>query len=245
MTSLTKIIILLSLSAGLAVAQEPDAPPPPKPPFLAVLPKESAWQISYTQVEAAPATPSASPPTGSSPPVSPPPSMLSDMIIKNNGLRKEAIIWSNNTRTEKWIVDTSIFTQPKPGAPFSASSAIWAGITAIGENYPDFPDLVWVGLSNFKSVETKNGQKCFVYYWSESGQGIRPLDSPLPLEPTTVWVNIDTKLPVAVENQHEKAVYTYNLPLVSLTLPAECQEMVKQTKIVQKRLMGQQMVRPQ
>jgi hypothetical protein len=235
MTNTLRIgLVSVTLGFGMVRAQVTPAPPTPDEPFLAKLPANSSWVLNYTP----PSTdgdPSPAPIVGG-------PSIVSITVVRNGGLRRETCLMSDKSKTEKWVVKNIIFTQQKSGGVYGITSAELAGIDS---NYPDFPQLVWIDKAHFQSVEDKNGKSCFLYFWSESGRAFRPIDSPLPIEPTKVWISVDSKLPVAIEDEHVKITFDYNLPVTALTLPAECRVLLSELANTNKRLDGQQMIRPQ
>ncbi len=234
-------ILLIGFVLNSARAQEPSPHPVPTEPFLAKLRANTSWVMNYSPVTSDAAKPSdeaASPPAT---PATPALTILSITVVRNAGLRREITLWSDQSQTEKWIFKNIIFTQYRGKKEFSISSAELSGIDA---NYPDFPQLVWIDKDHFQSVEEKDGKSCFLYFWSESGLGFRPLTSPIPIVPTKVWVSLDSKLPVVLEDEHVKVTFDYDQPLVSLVLPAQCKALLAELSKTEKRLDGQQMVRP-
>ncbi|XHR27408.1 MAG: hypothetical protein ACFUZC_15855 [Chthoniobacteraceae bacterium] len=78
-------------------------------------------------------------------------------------------------------------------------------------------------------AETKGGQEFYIYTWAE--WTVLGADTPAgtPEEPTTVWIDAATKLPVFWENQHSRAVYTFNLTPATLSLPERCRKLAEST----------------
>ena len=211
--------------AGLALAvslRAEDAPPVPKAPFLARLPADTAWTVAI-EAKAAPAAEAKGAPL---------PTRKQVAVTRHGGLRREVTLWSNGNKTELWITHEFVFD----GTPGGSYKALLVGIAA----YPDFPDYAWVGNGYFKTVDTKDGQRCFMFYWPH--RAVPGAESAnVPLEPTAVWISIDTQLPVAFETEHERGTYHFDVASEPLALPEACQKILETVMADRKRISGQRM----
>ncbi len=247
-----QLFVLFALSVVPAVHAQDTPPPKPQAPFLSALPVTAAWRIDYRPLVQVSGGANKT--------------KTSVSTVRNDRCRRDTTTFSDQTQVEAWIFGKMMINRDKTAGTFTVGPA---GGNGPGKDYPEFPDLGWIDLEHFKSVETMNGEPCFLYRWDDpAAPPLLPAGTPseknaeaynaavaaiggyqlehpfVPLEPTTVWISVASKLPVALEDKHFKAVYVYNLPVPDLTPPADFQKIIEMASFTQKRIQGQQMVLP-
>jgi len=218
-------------------ARAEDAPPKPSPPFLAKLPAGVCWRMDITPSN--PPPPAAAPPSGNAGPKEDSPLIAKQYVVTRSGnKRQDVTTFSDGSKAEVWIIDRIFFVKAPHAHGFASTTLIQ---TPYANGVPDFTDLGWVDLAHFKGLQVKNGQNCFVYYTSQRPP-VYPYTDSRGAE--TVWVSVDTRLPVASEDEFSHAVYTFNQSVPSLIPPPECQAVLATVKAYNARIAGERMVVP-
>jgi len=240
MTKSVLICALLGVVGSFAVAQ--DTPPAPTAPFLAKLPAATCWRMDF--VASSPSQPQA--PLSAAETKATKAVKKQFLLTRSGDLRREQTIWNDGKTTDMWIVKGASFVKSRTSEHYAA---FMPQNNPFGLDCPDFPELSWVDLNHFNKVEMKNGKRCFVYSTGDRKACypytlFPPPDSGVDSGSARVWVSVDTKLPVAWEEQGSTGIYTFGLPISVPELPAECQSVVTALDAYQKRVAGQKMVLP-
>jgi hypothetical protein len=221
---------------GLSLHAQQEEIPPPSPPFLSRLPDHAAWRITYTSKQA----PTPTPPVGAANatnavPAAPQPRVLKEVDgVKMDQTRQEIYQWSDKQTTEHWSYGGSyLLTQlDNPGVYIFKPSLTNPGITATIPDYSvsDFPEFSWVSLENYKSIVIYQQHKC--YFFQAQKQSVAPTPFPLPASvkslPVPVkqaWIDVKTKLPVALNDGTVLGVYAIReIPQRDMELPPKFAE---------------------
>lgn len=233
--------MVLLASAGYAQ----DTPPKPTAPFLAKLPAAANWRMDFTLLQPLPAPPihGTIPGTAHKKPEAPH-SKKQFQVTRTGDVSLELTTWSDGTSTQLWRTKGVLFLKAPPSTYYAIlPESDDPSPTA----QPDFRDLGWVDLNHFTGVKQINGQNCYVYTTQEYRSPF-PYDGDPPrnahAEEATVWISVDTKLPVAWQDPYYRAAYTFALPVPALALPGECQTIMDSIAACARRLAGEKMVLP-
>jgi len=159
-------------------------------------------------------------------------------VAKSNGLLHSKAIGWNDHVTEDWTIDSVTMrkeTQKPKISVLDSRSMKYAPRF----DTSDFSELQWISPELFVRNETKNGQKCSLYEWTETMPSPKELPKVrtqgqmaevfaafecAPVRPTKVWVSSATQLPVAVEDSVARYSYVFGPKLQApLALPNEFQ----------------------
>jgi len=204
-----------------AASDEPYAPPP-KPPYVARTAAKSAWIIEFTPSHSGTAT-------GTSTPASkPPPKQLKQQDwIKSNGLMKCVTAWSDGTSSESWVIGSSLYAQDakEPGIHIYSPKS--------DPRYHDFSTsdfamLDWITSKDYDRVVRHGADICYLFTAktlstspAENGAHNKTLtELNAPTSPTSVFISIQSGLPVEIDNGDGKFLFHYlPAPTTDLKLP--------------------------
>lgn len=220
------------LSVGQLFAQKAPAEiPPPSPPFVAAPPEPSKWSIAVTTAK------------GGSSGTPAPESQTT--ATHSNGL-ESFVVNSAGKNQEFWYFNNTSFTpadnDPSQIVPMAAPGAGPMPDGSLGPltNGPGFPGLWWLDLNCYKDVVKYNGRTCYHYvlvpppeppkaqalkappatkviggtvFTSEEEGPSAPRTKPLEAE---AWIDVETKLPVAIRTGGLIYTYTFLSPPTSL-----------------------------
>lgn len=251
---MSKIHLLLLILFPMA-AWTQDAPPaPPTAPFVVNAPTYACWVVAYKAKAAlAQKTNEASAALAGAPR-----ELKKLTVIKAGATRQIISSWSDGTTTERWIIpgfqlverpgQKDIYMYTSSGLSHSSSSL---------EDYSgsDFPEFSWLAESNYSRVESFSKTKC----WAFQGDAVSSISSkmlpmliqlknssavskgasatppkPAPAIFKKAWIDIDTKLPVALDDGTRIQVFTFlPAPAQAPEMPARFAKVVKDCVDVQ------------
>lgn len=211
------------LSASLAIfcallpsaqAQAPTPFPPPTAPHVAALPANLHWVVTFSDAKRGNPAPPAQTPGAAL--------QLTEVeTVKVDKVERQTLSWSNGSKTTEFFVQGHrLYQDPasKRVSVFGAASGSSAG------NEEVFPTSGWYGTSwidgkNYKDV-VKLGEANAYHY----AEGERPPsgESETRLPPREAWIDVATKMPLAVRSDAGVARYKYLPPPgAPITLPPE------------------------
>ena len=202
--------------------------PSPKPPYVARTAQKSAWTIDFTPSQGgnAPA-PALSPAT---PNPAPPKKQLEHQVWTKSGTLMRCVnTWSDGSTTEDWVVGSIMLCQDlkEKGIhlfnPKSDPRYHDFGIS-------DFEMLDWITAKDYDKVVKHGDDVCYLFTAktittsrAEGGSHNKTLAQlSAPMTPTSVFINVQSGLPVEIDNGDGKYIYHY-LPTPSdeLKLPEQ------------------------
>jgi len=141
-------------------------------------------------------------------------------IYKNVDRKVEIKTFDNGSKGEIWWKKGVMFSKPEyfiEGDVMTVDNRKGSLQTGYGSNDLDFPELQWLDISYFKGVGLSPGsdRKSFVYEMSGDAQAEREYAAGLPreakakFEPLRVWIDVETKLPLAMETGEYKISYKF------------------------------------
>jgi hypothetical protein len=200
-----------TLSISPALAQIPTGRvEPPSSPYLATVKAPASWTIR-------PATPAAVNPDA--------PAVKEIRVAKAQNLKQELTIWNNGTESESWYVDNFvIYRQPHFVKDDVAIMELQPDSATNFFSISDFATLGWIGQDTFRRIENLKGKPCYYYEMAPPAeQTADAIAAPAHLRSAAskAWVDVKSKLPVAVEEGGILQEYSYTLgaPTI-LTVPS-------------------------
>ncbi len=229
-------LFLALACSGSLLAQKPSAEiPPPSPPFIATPPEPSKWTIVVTKAKG----------DSSGAPVP----EVQTTATHSNGL-ENFIVNTGGKNQEFWYFNNLSFTpvdnDPSQIVPMAApgSGPMPDGSLGSLTTGPGFPGFWWLGPASYKDVVKYNGRTCYHYllvpapepakteirkappttkviggtvFTSEEESPSTTRVKPLEAE---AWIDVETKLPVAIRTGGLLHTYTFLSPPTSmLALP--------------------------
>jgi len=218
---------LLSIRLGLAQDADSDfsSVPPPKAPYIARTAQRSAWTIDFI-----PSASGSGTGTTTTPASSPPKKQLKEQVwTKSGALMRCVNTWSDGSSTEDWVVGSILLSQDakEPGIHLY-SPKIDPRYHDFGAS--DFGMLDWITPKDYEHVVKHGDDVCYLFSAktvatspasSEGGPHNKTLAQiNAPDSPTTVFISVQSGLPVEIDNGDGKYLFHY-LPTPSgeLKLP--------------------------
>ena len=229
------LFVALVSTVPLLAQKAPAEIPPPSPPFVATPPEPSKWSIAVTKAKG----------DSSGAPVP----EVQTTATRSNGLEC-FVVNSGGKNQEFWCFNNLSFTpadnDPSQIVPMAApgSGPMPDGSLGSLTTGPGFPGFWWLGLNCYKDVVKYNGRICYHYllvpppepaktevkkappttkviggtvFTSEEESPSTTRVKPLEAE---AWIDVETKLPVAIRTGGLLYTYTFLSPPTSLlTLP--------------------------
>lgn len=229
------VLLMLAFSGSLLAEKAPAEIPPPSPPFVAAPPDPSKWNIVVTRAAG----------DSSAAPVP----EARTTATHSNGVEYFAVS-SGGKDQEFWYFNNLSFTpasnDPSQIVPMAAAGAGPMPDGSLGPltTGPGFPGFWWLGLNSYKDVVKYNGRACYHFllvpppepaktevkkaspttkviggtvFTSEEEGPSTTRAKPLEAE---AWIDVETKLPVAIRAGGLLHTYTFLAPPTSmLTLP--------------------------
>jgi len=238
-------LALLSLASPFAQGQStaPDSTTDkPTAPYVARAPEFFTWAIDITQKKEAAPVPTPIPVEGGKSLAPPPPAKIlkTSVVTKTGQIIRDVRTFTDGSKTQNWWIDGRIFRQnPETGVVNITVPGI--DRSAPQFNVSDFEFLSWIDLPNFSNSEKRRGVDCFVYEWKGRMPAAADFEKITdyrakiefyhkflgkPTTPTRAWIDKNTRLPVAAED--ENATYTYrylDAPTEVLSLPPDFQKL--------------------
>jgi hypothetical protein len=231
-----KKLLLLALGAvlvyriGLAQDTNDDfsSVPSPKPPYVAHAAQKAAWTIDFTPSTSGTAT--APVPSPSSPKPAPPKKELKEQVWTKSGVLMRCVnTWSDGSSTEDWVVGAVLLSQDvKDNGIHIYSPKIDPRYHDFGAS--DFGMLDWITSKDYDHVVKHGDDVCYLFTAktvaatkasAESGPHNKTLAQiNAPTTPTTVYISVQSGLPVEMDNGDGKYIYHYlPTPADELKLP--------------------------
>jgi hypothetical protein len=227
-----KKLLLLAFGAafvcGLGWAQDANTDfssvPSPKAPYVARTAQKSAWTIDFTPSASATAT------APSSPASTPPKKQLKQQVWTKSGVLMRCVnTWSDGSTTEDWVVGAVLLSQDvKDNGIHIYSPKIDPRYHDFGAS--DFGMLDWIASKDYDHVVKHGDDVCYLFTaktvaTSKAAAEAGPHNKTLaqinaPTTPTSVFISVQSGLPVEIDNGDGKYIYHY-LPTPSdeLKLP--------------------------
>jgi len=196
-----------------ALFAKPTTDPTPDPPLIAVAPDPGAWSIEVKQKKTRPA-PSSDPKQAATY------KRLKDIypLLVREVVEKVGKEWhrekffDNNTMENVWVYKGFVIFQYHHFQPNVVTVLpIHDPLSPVKEDFsPNFSELSWIRPEVFVKTVTYQGQRCHYYEDKEAsqlkeGDALNPVDS----KGVSAWINVKTRLPVAVEDAAVIKKYTY------------------------------------
>ena len=195
--------------------------PPPDPPLVATPPDPCAWTIEVEQKK-----PRQLPPddprqaAAYKRALQAYPRMLRVRVEKAGSNRHQETLWDNGKKETLWIYKGWVVFQP---ASFPADQAI--ALPATDRNSPvkdgtdsDFPDFSWIRPEAFVKTVAYHGQPCH-YYEDKEAPPLKGGDTlTTPVNGVKAWIEVKSRLPIAVEDAAVLKKYTYRQSGVNIQL---------------------------
>jgi hypothetical protein len=91
----------------------------------------------------------------------------------------------------------------------------------------DFKQFDWISKANFAGIEKRGGRDCLIFRASLAARASEAPGVPSPGAPpvqTVAWTDLETRLPVAIEQDGQVSAYFFEtLPAILLQLPPQLQ----------------------
>jgi hypothetical protein len=230
-------LLLLAFGAALLLnssswAQDADTDfssvPPPKPPYIARTAQRSAWTIEFTPSQGGGVT-SSSTGTAAAPPGAakvPGKQLKKQDWTKTGGLMRCVNTWTDGTTTEDWVVGSVLLSRDPTGKGIRADNP--KGDPHFHDfGTSDFALLDWITAKDYDRVVRHADETCYLFSAKTLAAAVNtgPHNKTLaqinaPETPTSVFISIQSGLPVELDNGDGKYIYHY-LPTPSdqLKLP--------------------------
>ena len=231
-----KKLLLLAFGAALVCghgwAQDTNTDfssvPSPKPPYVGRAAQKAAWTIDFLRSASGTTTAPTSPP--SAPNAAPPKKELKQQVWTKSGVLMRCVnTWSDGSTTEDWVVGAVLLSQDvKDHGIHIYSPKIDPRYHDFGAS--DFGMLDWITAKDYDHVVKHGDDVCYLFTAktvaankasSEAGPHNKTLAQiNAPTTPTSVFISVQSGLPVEMDNGDGKYIYHY-LPTPSdeLKLP--------------------------
>ena len=188
--------------------------PAPAPPLVAVLPDSCAWTIDVVQKLSRPSPPDDPRQAAAYKRVSAASPRMVRISMEKTGedLHKETL-WENGKTDNLWIYHGWVIFQPIDFATDQATALpVNSRMSPVrGETRVDFPDLSWLVPKAFVKTVTYHGQRCDYYEDKEAPPLVGgDILNPVVFKGARAWIDVNTRLPVAVEN--DAVLKKYHFP---------------------------------
>ncbi len=198
--SLVFAVLFLASPAGVS-AQDAS----PTPPFVAALPDTAEWIIKY------PAAPKQAPLPGQE--GTSVPRLVQVVVTKKDKVRRERSYWTNDSVTERWLVgDFAVFEQLGAQSIHivrrgSNTAQFMLEMFDLGQS--DFPELQWIDAKSYVGIEKVEGRNCYLFSARNSFRNPVQGNAPQSGQELKAWVDIATRLPVALLSGDQLRKYTF------------------------------------
>ena len=209
---------------------------PPKEPFLNRVSIPGAWTVTFTRpaedevvdmegvlklmgAAAEPLKP------GSPKVVVAKPMVRTLTVTRTTDFAKEAVKFSDETTQTSYIFNVARVTKHVSYQGLIRSRTD-SDVSTYSPNFAnaDFTGFEWLSAKNFKGVQDLQGRKCYVFEDEQvvPTSALMPKKEDDPKVLTRAFIDMDTKLPVALQLGKESRVYAFGSPNpADLVLPAE------------------------
>jgi hypothetical protein len=221
---------LLSIHYGRAQDTGTDfsSVPPPKPPYIARTARRSAWTIEFTPSQNGSGTISS---TGTGAPLpgaakAPEKQLKKQDWTKIGGLTRCVNTWTDGTTTEDWVVGSVMLAQDVKGKGIHLNNP--KGDPHYHDfGTSDFAMLDWITSKDYDRVVRHSDETCYLFSAKTLAAAVNtgPHNKTLaqinaPDTPTSVFISVQSGLPVELDNGAGKYIYHYQpTPSDELKLP--------------------------
>lgn len=198
--------MVLLILAGGAPKTFGESEAPPAPPLVGRAPDSASWTITVNQKVPLP-------PKSSDPKTAEyqdmlakvNPRLLKETVEKAGGNLHQETYWESGAKDIFWFYQGYVIFQTRMYPPDQV--VIMAGTNKNAPLKPndDFPELDWITPKVFAGTTTHDGVKCYLYTKNDPKLGS-----------TSVWIDFDSRLPIAVESPATLNTYTFSSGPVSI-----------------------------
>lgn len=157
------------------------------------------------------------------------PHLLSRILVTRfDDTKREILHWDNGKKTERWLYRHMLLYQVSP----ADNATIILDEAPEGKDLiaRDFPDLSWTLHTLAKREESKFGKRCWYYEEELDPSNARLADESRRSNRRRAWVDVDTGLPVAAENDQYSVEYRFlTLAPPPLALGSEFEKRIRAT----------------
>jgi hypothetical protein len=215
-------LVLLPLGMA-AVGQTPsDAIPQPKPPFALFPAPKGAFTIVLEPGETKNAAASPLPKSPSKLKV-----MTKIEVTEDEALRRDLITWDGGVQTETWFVGAIVMMKSPNGDWINLLNADPTSVPR--RDASDY--FSWLELGNYVGVVSYRDKSCYQFLV----KGPKPPQGETDIiekADKIAWIDVKTKLPVAVQIAGQLYTYTFsNPPTAPLQLPEKFKVMAERYQI--------------
>jgi len=203
MNKLLLSLVFISVVEGRTVAQDLK----PEPPFIKNATENASWNIEFRPAEAQPSQKSTLQPA-SQLTASFERELHEIQVDKVGPNRREVYLWSDGEPLERWYYGGLVLIEAPGTRKIMCinQTRMDKFQESVFPKYQsdDFPEFFWVNKSSYKAVEKKSGRICFRY---ERNGGT--LDGSRQNATDIIWIDADTRLPVALQTATEVRTYIF------------------------------------
>lgn len=227
---LTCILLIGWGSIDVLAAQEAKAP---TAPFVRNAPVNASWVIDYEKAE----SPNSKGVSGADAPSVLGAQLKSTVVTKFGPERREVDEWTDGSKVEKWFYrGFHVFEQE--GLQDEVIVVNSATDSFLRMSYPDyskndFPTLDWLSAETYIGEKPFKGRSAYVFEKAaqapsgpviakvKAATGSAP-DSSVPPSATPklrVWIDVESRLPVLIENSDRRQIFTFRDSSQSVASP--------------------------
>jgi hypothetical protein len=135
------------------------------------------------------------------------PRLISVQVTKAGGKKKEVYHYADDSETIICVVGDIFLIDSRPAHAVGLGSTDDPGAKKYGD---DFYDLDWVNKAEYNGHQDYQGISCCTYY-QKGAEGTDEM---------TAYIDVKTRLPVAVQNSQATLSYTFRSSTDAVELPA-------------------------
>lgn len=202
-------------SGGVLAAQEVKAP---TAPFVRNAPMNASWVIDYEKAESPNAKGAEAPQVLGA-------QLKTSVVTKFGPERREVDEYTDGSKVEKWFYrGYHVFEQE--GLPDEVIVVNSASDSFLRMSYPDyskndFPTLDWLSAETYVGEKPVKGRSAYVFEKAaqapsgpviaqvKAATGSAPSPAPSNLPKLRVWIDVESRLPVLIENGDKRQVFAF------------------------------------
>ncbi len=127
------------------------------------------------------------------------PRMLQETVEKSGKTYHQETDWENGTKDVIWFYQGYVLILGRSGPPDQVRCISGTDKYAPRRPQEDFPELSWINAKAFSGTTTYNGVDCYLYTKTEPDLGT-----------TSAWIDMKTRLPVAVDSPKMLSTYAFS-----------------------------------
>jgi hypothetical protein len=208
-------LVTFFVGISAVAAKADDTPlaniPAPNPPFIAKAPEQSSWLIVITPAGNGTGTAANGKPK----------SIRAQLWTKSGTAMQCSNEWTDGTRTEDTVIGATKIAQSPDG------KGVHKYDPKLDPRYHDFSTgdfemLDWITPQNYVGAVRHAGERCYLFQTKGAGAAIREVETGphnqtleeinTPAQPTSVYVSMNTGLPVEIDNPKDKYVFKFGAP---------------------------------